>query len=111
MERTERYVLIETQAPFDSADVDATYDLAKGLGDVADVSVFLAGNGVLATRKSSVAATRLTDLATSTTVWADDFSLRERGIRRDELVAGVVPAPMDRLVELVTAPGTKAIWH
>jgi hypothetical protein len=44
-------------------------------------------------------------------VLADEFSLRERGIRGDELAAGVRPAGIDTLVDLVVDEGRKVIWH
>jgi hypothetical protein len=105
------YVLIETRDPFDSADVDSVFTLAGRLGDAADVSVYLVENAVLPARAASSAAARITSLAGRTTVLADDFSLRQRGIGVHELAPGVAPASIDRLVELITAPGSKAMWH
>ena len=45
------------------------------------------------------------------TVLADDFSLRERGIEPTELRAGVQPASIDALVDLIVRPDTKTLWH
>jgi hypothetical protein len=45
------------------------------------------------------------------TVLADDFSLRERGIEASELSAGVRPASIETLVDLVVRPDTKTLWH
>jgi sulfur transfer complex TusBCD TusB component (DsrH family) len=75
------------------------------------VTVFLAQNGVVPVRKGSSTAERITQLASHATVWADDFSLRERGIRDDELASGVAPASMDKLVELISGDGCKVLWH
>ena len=105
------YVLIETRDPFDSADVDSVFTLAGRLGDAADVSVYLVENAVLPARAASSAAARITSLAGRTTVLADDFSLRQRGIGVHELAPGVAAASIDRLVELITTPGSKAMWH
>jgi hypothetical protein len=44
-------------------------------------------------------------------VLADDFSLRERGIEAGELSAGVRPASIDALVDLLVRPDTKTLWH
>jgi sulfur relay (sulfurtransferase) complex TusBCD TusD component (DsrE family) len=106
------YVVVETRDPFDSADVDDLYDLAEGLADEAnDVTVFLVQNAVLPVRAASTAGHRLAELSAKTTVLADEFSLRERGIRGDELAAGVRPAGIDTLVDLVVDEGRKVIWH
>jgi sulfur relay (sulfurtransferase) complex TusBCD TusD component (DsrE family) len=91
------YLLIETRDPFDSADTRHSYELARGLAEQnSPVTVFLAQNGVLVAR---------------TTVLADDFSLRERGIGHDELADGVQPAGVDRLVELLMSEDCRGIWH
>jgi intracellular sulfur oxidation DsrE/DsrF family protein len=105
------YVLIETRDPFDSADVDSVFELAGRLGAHADVSVYLVENGVLPLRAASSGAPAVTALAQRVTVLADDFSLRQRAIEPDDLVPGVAPASIDRLVELITTTGCKAMWH
>ena len=107
-----KYLLIETRDPFDSGDVRKSYDLARGLADDNnDVTVFLVQNGVLPTRKASAAADTVAELASKTKVLADDFSLRERGIQKGELVKGVKPTSIDDLVDLVAEDGRKVIWH
>ena len=105
------YVLIETRDPFESADVNTVFDLAGRLGATAEVSLYLVENGVLPVRAGSSAAPGITALAERATVWADDFSLRQRAIRANELAPGVTPTTIDRLVELITTPGCKALWH
>jgi predicted peroxiredoxin len=107
-----RYLLIETRDPFDSADAEDLYELAGGLADTADdVAVYLVQNGVLPTRRASSAAPRIAALAARARVMADDFSLRERAIRTDELVDGVTVANVDMLVDLITEDGRKVLWH
>ena len=106
------YVLVETRDPFDSSDVGDLYDLAESLADEAnDVTVFLVQNGVLPVRRESTAGKRIAGLASKTTVLADEFSLRERGIRADEVTQGVHTSTIDRLVDLVVEDGRKVIWH
>jgi sulfur relay (sulfurtransferase) complex TusBCD TusD component (DsrE family) len=106
------YLLIETRDPFDSADTRHSYELARGLAEQnSPVTVFLAQNGVLAARRSSSAGPALAQLVARTTVLADDFSLRERGIGHDELADGVQPAGVDRLVELLMSEDCRGIWH
>jgi sulfur relay protein TusB/DsrH len=104
------YVVIETRDPFEHADV--TYDLATSLAQSGSgVTVFLAQNGVLPVRRTSSMAGTIAELAGQVSLWADDFSLRERGIGQDELVPGVTPASMESLVELVAQADSKVIWH
>ena len=106
------YVLLVTTDPFDSSDVEDLYSLAEGLAEQADeVTVFLVQNGVLPVRKASAAGKRVAALAKRTSVLADEFSLRERGIRNEELAKGVTPASIDTLVDLVVEDGRKVIWH
>lgn len=107
-----KYLIVETRDPFDSADVRNMYDLAQGLADENEVTVFLVQNGVLPVRKASAsAAERITKLAQKATVLADDFSLRERGITPGEITQGVKAAAIEKLVDLVVEDGRKVIWH
>jgi len=106
-----QYLLVETRDPFESADVRTMYGLATQLAEENnDVAVFLVQNGVLATRRASSAGPEIGRLAQRVTVYADDFSLRERGIRPDELADGVHQSGMDELVDLITS-GRKVMWH
>ena len=74
------------------------------------MTVFLIQNGVLPARHGSRYASRFAELARSgVAVLADDFSLRERAVRR--LADGVKPANVDTLVMLALSEGTKTIWH
>jgi intracellular sulfur oxidation DsrE/DsrF family protein len=107
-----QYVFIESRDPFDSSDTGFVADAATALrARGRAVTVFLVQNGVLASR-ARVAGTQVRRLtAAGVRVLADDFSLRERGIEPDELGAGVTPASIGALVELVVQPGTKTLWH
>jgi predicted peroxiredoxin len=105
------YLLIESRDPFESNEVASFYDLAAGLAKAGNsVSLFLVQNGVLPARpsKRSEALSALTRAGVE--VLADDFSLRERGIRLDRLAAGVSAAPIDTVIDLL-AEGRKALWH
>jgi hypothetical protein len=107
-----RYVFIETRDPFDSTDTGFVADTAASLRERGrPVTVFLVQNGVLATRAGARGShvRRLAEAGVE--VLADDFSLRERGIEAGELSAGVRPAPIDALVDLMIRPGTKTVWH
>ena len=106
------YVLIESRDPFESSDTRFVSETATALRERGRaVTVYLVQNGVLATR----AGARGSDVARLTragvTVLADEFSLRERGIERGEMTAGVGEASIDALVELIMRPDTKTMWH
>ena len=105
-----RYVFIESRDPFESKDtrfVEETAIAVKERGH--DVTVFLVQNGVLAARTG---ARRLGHLAeVGITVLADDLSLRERGIKAEELAPSIREAGIDALVEALIQKNTKALWH
>ena len=105
------YVLIETRDPFESAEVEGMLDLAGRLSHTSDVSVYLVENGVQSLRAASSAAPAITSLSERVTILADEFSLRQRAIGVGDLVAGVAPVSIDRLVELISTNGCKAMWH
>ena len=76
-----RYLLFESQEPFESAQVQHHYEVAAGLkAQRNEVTLFLVQNGVTAARRSlrSDALARLIDSGVE--VLVDDFPLRERGI-------------------------------
>jgi sulfur relay (sulfurtransferase) complex TusBCD TusD component (DsrE family) len=105
-----RYVFIESRDPFASRDtrfVEETAVAVKERGH--EVTVFLVQNGVLAARTS---AHRLGHLAEAgVTVLADDLSLRERGIKPDELAPSIRESGIEELVEAIVQQHTKALWH
>jgi intracellular sulfur oxidation DsrE/DsrF family protein len=105
-----KYLLIESRDPFEVNDVLYYYDLADELAKDGEVTLFLVQNGVLPARRSA-RSKRLTELAKAgVRVLADDFSLRERGIRPDRLAEGVSAAPLDVVIDQL-ADGRKALWH
>ena len=107
-----QYVFIESRDPFDSTDTGFVADTASALrARGRAVTVFLVQNGVLATR-AGARGSHVPRLAESgVTVLADDFSLRERGIEASELSAGVRPASIETLVDLIVRSDTKTLWH
>jgi len=105
-----RYIFIESRDPFESRDtrfVEETAIAVKERGH--NVTVFLVQNGVLAARQSANQLTRLAEAGVA--LLADDFSLRERGIKPDELAPGVHESGIATLVEAIVQANTKAIWH
>src|SRR5437762_3482207 len=107
-----KYLMIESRDPYECNDVGYLYDLAQGLAKEGhDVTLFLVQNGVLPARKSPRSG-RLADLSKGgVKVLADDFSLRERGIANESLLAGLKPTPIDQVVDLLADSATKAFWH
>jgi sulfur transfer complex TusBCD TusB component (DsrH family) len=107
-----RYVVVETRDPSEFAEVTTTYELCRSLaGRGSPVTVYLAQNGVFPVRKTSAAAQHLSTLTAVARVWADDFSLRERGIADDELAPDIGRASIDSLVDLITGDDAKVIWR
>ncbi|AJZ56024.1 DsrE family protein [Paraburkholderia fungorum] len=106
-----KYLLIESRDPFESNDVGFLADLALRLrADGNEVTIFLVQNGVLPVRAGARDTGFSTLVGADVTVLADDFSLRERGISPDRLLAGVEAAPLDVVVDHL-ADGAKALWH
>jgi hypothetical protein len=105
------YLLIESRDPFESADVGFSHDLARRLAGAGNqVTLFLVQNGVMSARAGAVAP-KFGELAQAgVEILADDFSLRERGIRADRLQPGVKPSALDLVIDRF-AGGVKAIWH
>ncbi|HEY3138892.1 MAG TPA: DsrH/TusB family sulfur metabolism protein [Blastocatellia bacterium] len=107
-----RYLFIESRDPFESRDAQFIVQTASALkqrGD--DVTVFLVQNGVLAARKNA-RVSHLPQLAEiGVNLLADDFSLRERGIRGEEINREIRESSIDNLVDMLVQDNTKAIWH
>jgi predicted peroxiredoxin len=103
------YVLIASEDPFER-DTGRLHTLAVDLRRAGhEVTLFLVQNAVFAAR-AACATTALPPLIeASVEVFADEFSLRERGIASLELRNGVRAAPLDMLIELL-ASGRKALW-
>jgi intracellular sulfur oxidation DsrE/DsrF family protein len=105
------YLLIESRDPFESTGTARTCELAIQLRTAGhDVALFLVQNAVLAVR-SGARRTELDQvIGAKIEVLADDFSLRERGISSASLGAGVKAAPIDSIIERMSA-GWNALWH
>ena len=108
----QRYVFIESRDPFEGSSTGFVTDTATTLRERGRaVTIFLVQNGVLAVR-AGARGSKLGALAKGgVDVLADDFSLRERGIDAGEMTPGVRETSIDALVDLLTQPGTKAVWH
>lgn len=106
------YLIIESRDPFASNDTGFCYDLAKRLAQRGnEVTLFLVQNGVLPARAGARSTSSLSEAVTAgVRVLADRFSLNERGIAPDRLVAGIAPAPLDVVLDAL-ADGAKTMWH
>lgn len=105
------YLLIESRDPYASASVDEHAELAIRLKRAGNaVAVYLVQNGVLPLRAQAQngAIERLLDARIE--VFADEFSLRERGIATGDIVAGAKPAPIDLVVDRLLS-GWNTVWH
>ena len=104
------YVFIESRDPFDSRDTHFVEETAIAIKERGhEVTVFLVQNGVLAARERAGRLGRLAEAGV--TLLADDVSLRERGIRPEELAPGVQESAIDQLVDAIARDDTKALWH
>ena len=113
------YLLIESRDPFESAEVGNFLTLAEGLSkEGSQVTLFLVQNAVLAARHGaqsniphSMPVRALAALAgNGVKVLADSFSLQERGISPNRLIAGVTVATLSTVIDHLAA-GHKALWH
>ncbi|HEU4389736.1 MAG TPA: DsrE family protein [Blastocatellia bacterium] len=106
------YLFIESRDPFESRDTRFVLETATALKQRDnEVTVFLIQNGVFGARNNSVGAHIAEMAQAGVRLLADDFSLRERGIRQEELVAAVTESTIDVLVDILISDNTKAIWH
>lgn len=106
-----KYLVIESRDPFDSSDSNYFSELVQGIaGRGNQTTVLLIQNGVLPARQGSKYNDRIANLVRDNVqVLADGFSLKERAIRN--VIDGVKVSDIERIVDLLLEPGTKAIWH
>lgn len=106
-----KYLVIESRDPFDSSDSRYFSELVQGIaGRGNETTVFFIQNGVLPLRQGSKHNDIVSNLIRSKVkVLADGFSLKERAISK--VAEGVQVADIDRVVDMLLDPGTKAIWH
>jgi len=105
------YILIESRDPFDSAETARFLDLAEGLAkDGSEVALFLVQNAVMAARHGAHASALASLASNGVKVLADSFSLQERGISPNRLIAGIAVAPLSSVIDYMAA-GRRALWH
>lgn len=106
-----KYLVIESHDPFDSSDASYFSELVQGIANRGnETTLFLVQNGVLPARQGAKHNDIIARLVRNKVqVLADGFSLKERAISK--VVEGVQVADIERVVDLLLEPGTKAIWH
>lgn len=107
-----RLLMVETRSEWESSDVDDFLGLAQGFLQAGlTLDLFLVQNSVLLLR--SAARARLSALADAgrCRIWIDGYSLALRGLSADDVGACGMVAGTDELVQLMTVPHTKVLWH
>lgn len=105
-----KYLLVESRDPWEYAEVGYFTNMAKDLASNGnDVTLFLIQNGVFMARKGANPSP-LTGLS-GVKVVADEFCLKERAIKSDNLAAGVSITEVGSLVDMLLEDGVKAVWH
>jgi sulfur relay (sulfurtransferase) DsrF/TusC family protein len=105
------YLFISSRDPYESSDSADLLDLVRDVkARNNSATLFLVQNGVLGVRQGARHSDCFQRLAQAgVAVLADSFSLRERAVAK--LADGVRVSNIDRLVDLLVEPGTKAIWR
>lgn len=95
-----RYLLIESRDPYEAVAVKGHFDWGVQLRRAGhEVLVFLVQNGVLPVRAGASSEEIQEALGAGIEIFADEFSLRERGIALADVSKGVKVAPIDLVVE------------
>ena len=105
-----RYLLIESRGAFEA---DAAHYLALATAlraEGAKVEIMLVQNGVMPARKSARAEGLSAAVHAGIPVWADEFAMKERAMRSQDLIAGVKAAAIGTVVDRM-ADGWNVIWH
>ena len=105
------YLLIETQDPLEFKDTENFISLAKDLKTQGNSIVYyLVENGVFPARRCSFSSTLESLLKMGVTIYADKFSLKERGISKNVMLSGLKIVDTDEIIDLI-ADGHKTLWH
>ncbi|HEX6074145.1 MAG TPA: DsrE family protein [Micromonosporaceae bacterium] len=103
------FLFIESRGEHESPDVTALLELGGRLrGSGHAVTVFLIQNGV---GTLGVGEPWQAMVEQGIDVWADEFSLRGRGLGPKQVPPGVQLGGADDLVRLLMTDGVVAVWH
>lgn len=105
------YLFIESRGTFESASATSFLGMARDLArQGCCVEIFLVQNGVMPARAGAKAEALAAAIQSGVAVLADEFSLRERALAREQLAKGVTVAPIGTVVDRM-ADGWKILWH
>lgn len=98
------YVFIAARNPGDGPEHEQVFEQAGSLAAERDsVSIYLTEGGVMAARTGSGERWIAPLISAGVTIFADPNALEERGIERERVVRGVIPAPLEQLVNVLAA--------
>ena len=106
-------MFIESRDPYESKDCNESFDLINSLSEKGhDVALYLTQNGVFCARnESSVTGFNALLAAKSVTIYADDYSIEERGILSNETHSEIKVTSIDKMSDLLMEDDRKPIWH
>jgi hypothetical protein len=106
-----RFILIDSRDPFEESDGEWLRTLAVDLKAAShSASVFLVESAVFAARKHAQGGALDALKRAGVEIRADEFALRERGVRDADTAPEVTPSPIDYIVtEMIR--GASVIWR
>lgn len=111
-EPLQRLLMVETRSAWEAADVDDFLRLAQGfLKAGLTLDLFLIQNSVLVLRTAMREQLAALTKAGTCRIWVDRYSLLLRGLSADDVAGCGAIAGTDELVQLMTTPHSKVIWH
>ena len=107
-----RLLMVETRSEWESSDVADFLGLAHGFLQAGmTLDLFLMQNSVLLLRSQARAQLNALADAGRCRIWIDRYALHLRGLCADDVGSCGVIAGTDELVQLMTVPHTKVLWH
>ena len=98
------YVFIAARNPGDGPEFEQVFEQAESLAAVRDsVSLYLTEGGVMAARTGGGERWIAPLISAGVRIFADPNALEERGIERERVVRGVIPAALEQLVTKLAA--------
>lgn len=105
------FFIVQSQDMFTDVRTGQQFELARALASRGHkVAVMLVQNAVLAARLDARAGSLFQLLDSRITLYADEFSLTLREIKPGELLAFVMPASLDLVIDAMQR-GDKVIWN
>ncbi|APJ03885.1 DsrE family protein [Silvanigrella aquatica] len=108
----DQYLLISSTDHFDSGNINNFYYLALNLKlQKNNVKLFFLQNAVFSLRKNIPNFNSISNLISSDIpIYVDDFSLKERGLGKENILEGIMISHLDFIIEQLLTK-TKVIWH